>query len=277
MPSERDELLDRVYARADGLWWRRRFAPITAGVLVLSLAIGIPVLRSGDGGRPTRLATAPNETSTSVEPDTMGGVAEPGDPATTTTTTATSAGSPAKPTTTVKRGGVTGTPVPGAPTTTTAPGTAPPDRCRNNNGDPSCGEFRWATSPGPNAPLAFTITYSPQKPHPGQEVTFTVRVVDPDASPINSCGDAYDDQPTFAAVGCMHTMECAANYGPWDVPPKQRGEATFTYKHAFVSAGEHTAEFHAESLQGSKSAGQCAAQPNPYASVGSQTVKVAVS
>ena len=59
MPSERDELLDRVYARANGLWWRRRFAPVTAGVVVLSLAIGVPVLRAGDGDRPTKLATAP--------------------------------------------------------------------------------------------------------------------------------------------------------------------------------------------------------------------------
>ena len=196
-----------------------------------------------------------------------------GDAATTTSTTGRLAASP----TTSRADGSVGTVVPKPPaTTTTRPG-AQADRCRNNNGDQTCGEFRWATDPGANAPLAFTITYSPQQPHAGQEVTFTVRVVDPDASPINNCGDAYDDQPTFAAVGCMHTMECAANYGSWDVPPKQRGEATFTYKHAFVSAGEHSAEFHAESMQGSKSAGQCAAQPNPYASVGSQPVKVTVS
>ena len=100
--------------------------------------------------------------------------------------------------------------------------------------------------------MHFTITASPAQPQVDQEVTFTVRVVDPDASPVTSCGDAYDDQPTFAAVGCAHTMECALNYGPWDVPAKQRGEATFTYKHAFASAGEHTAEFHAQSMEGSK-------------------------
>jgi hypothetical protein len=72
-------------------------------------------------------------------------------------------------------------------------------------------------------------------------------------------------------------MECAANYGTWDVPPKQRGEATFTYKHAFTSPGEHHAGFHAESLQGSKSNSPCGANPNPYASEGVGTVKVMVS
>ena len=167
-----------------------------------------------------------------------------------------------------------------APTTRLLPPTTRPasaDRCRNNNGDSSCGQFHWATDPGPNAPLAFDITASPAQPKVGQTVTFTVHVVDPDASPITNCGSSYDDQPTFAAVGCAHTMECAANYGAWDVPAKQRGEATFTYTHAFSSAGEHTAEFHAESMQGSKSAGQCAAQPDPYASVGSGKATLTVA
>jgi hypothetical protein len=266
-------MLDRVYARATGLWWRRRFAPITAGAVVLCLAVGVPLLRAGGGDRPTKLATQPRDATSTVPEGASSGAV--GDAATTSTTGPVAA----SPTTSRPNGSVSTVVPKPAPTTTSAPrsGTTPVDRCRNNNGDASCGDFRWASDPGANAPLGFTVTYSPQQPHAGEEVTFTVRVVDPDASPIHSCGDAYDDQPTFAAVGCAHTMECAANYGSWDVPAKQRGEATFTYKHAFVSAGDHTAEFHAESLQGSKSAGQCAAQPNPYASVGSQVVKVTVS
>ncbi|HZN13947.1 MAG TPA: hypothetical protein VFB78_06760 [Acidimicrobiales bacterium] len=265
MPSERDELLGRVYKRASGLWWKRRFAPIAAATVVVVVAIGVPVLRAGDGQHRTTLA-AQDKTTTTGE----SGSGATGDGATTTTLA-----DDANTTTTRAPGGVVSTVVPPGKTTTTTRSTVP-DRCRNNNGDDSCGPFHWASDPGANAPLTFEITFAPAHPVAGQEVTFTVKVVDPDATPIRSCGDAYDDQPTFAAVGCVHTMECAANYGAWDVPPKQRGEATFTYKHAFVSAGEHTAEFHAESLEGSKSAGQCAAKPNPYASVGSQTVKVTV-
>jgi hypothetical protein len=264
LPSERDELLDRVYARATGLWWRRRFAPIAAGVAAV-LLLGIAVVPRLGADQPRPVHVAAEGATTTAAPDIDGGTVS----------------SP----TTVVGDAVASRPNMIVPTTIKAPTTAttrptttvPTDRCRNNNGDQSCGPFRWASDPGANAPLGFTITYSPQQPHAGEEVTFTVRVVDPDASPIHSCGDAYDDQPTFAAVGCAHTEECAANFGSWDVPPKQRGEATFTYKHAFVSAGQHTAEFHAESLQGSKSAGQCAAQPNPYASVGSQPVTLTVS
>ena len=278
MPSERDQLLQRVYGRASRLWLTRRVAPVAAAVLVVVAGV-VVIPRLGDDGRPS-VQVAARDGGTTV-PEVEGGAPGQVDPAAPgeTTTTASPAAGPA--TTVPRKPGdpnqtvSTNAPPPGATTSTTrSPGSDP---CRNNNGNDSCGQFRWASDPGPNAPLQFTITYSPQQPHAGQEVTFTVRVVDPDASPINACGDAYDDQPTFAAVGCAHTMECAANYGTWDVPPKQRGEATFTYKHAFVSAGEHHAEFHAESMQGTKSAGQCAAQPNPYASEGSGSVKVMVS
>jgi hypothetical protein len=264
LPSDRDELLDRVYARANGLWWRRRFAPITAGVVVLSLAVGVPLLRAGDSGhRPTKLATAPNETTSTAASGIAGGESTPSTIGPQPTTT--------------RPSGVVSTvatkPSPTTSPTTTRPTTPPSDRCRNNNGDSSCGEFHWATDPGPNAPLTFEISSSPAAPKTGQTVTFTVHVIDPDASPINDCGADY----AGGGGGCAHTMECAANYGAWDVPAKQRGEATFTYQHVFSSAGTYTVKFFAESMQGSKTNGSCAGQPNPYASDGAGTKSVTVT
>jgi hypothetical protein len=262
-------MLDRVYARATGLWWRRRFAPVAACAVALTLAISVPLLRGGNGRGTTRLATQPHETSSTA--GGAGGITpgDPGDPGTTTTITA-----PGKATTSTAGGNVSSPVSSNHPTTSTTGTTTPAtDRCRNNNGDPSCGEFHWATNPGANAPLTFEISSSPAQPKAGQNVTYTVRVVDPDASPIANCGADY----AGGGGGCAHTMECAANYGAWDVPSRQRGESTFTYQHVFASAGTYTVKFYAESMQGTKSNGSCAAQPNPYASDGAGTTTVTVT
>lgn len=265
MPSDRDELLRRVYRRANQLWLTRRIVP--AGVAAMLVIIGAVAVipRLGDEGTPSvRLATGDRTDSTSTAD---GGVA--GDTTTTAgprgTPTTRTAGDPNQTVSTV-------VPPPGPTTSTTrAPGTDP---CRNNNGNPDCGEFRWASNPGANAPLEFTVTHSPAQPKAGQQVTFTVRVVDPDATPINDCGSDFDGNQ---GGGCAHTMECALNYGAWDVPARQRGEATFTYTHTYTSPGSKTATFYAESMQGAKTNGSCAAPPNPYASYGEASKTLTVS
>jgi hypothetical protein len=266
LPYDRDELLNRVYARATGLWWRRRVAPITAGVLVLTLAIGVPLLRAGGGGRgTTRLATAPHDATSSAP----SGVA-PGDPAGTTTTAPNAASHPSTTATTtsqVSGAHPTTTPAthpPGATTTTTT------GACHNSH-DPACGEFHWV-NPGANAPISVGITFSPAHPVAGQTVTFTVHAVDPDATPVTDCGADY----AGGGGGCAHTMECAINTGAWDPPPRQRGEATFSHQHAFAK-GTYTVTFFVESAGGSKNNGQCGSQPNPYASDGQGSTTVVVS
>jgi hypothetical protein len=249
----------RALARPRALAWGAG-----AVVLIVGAALVLPRVFDDGSTRPVRVASegtggssgAGGEGETTT-PDGSGTVSP--DPTTTRPgdRTSTSVGVVHSPV-------ITTTTAPAAHTSTTAD-----DRCRNNNGDSSCGAFRWASDPGSNAPLQFDVTSSPASPQVGQSVTYTVHVVDPDAAPVNNCGVDYDGG---GGSGCAHTMECAANYGTWDVPPKQRGDATFTYTHTFTSAGQHSVTFSAESMQGQKTNGSCAAQPNPYASYGSKQV-----
>jgi hypothetical protein len=274
LPSDRDALLERVYSRANAMWWRRRALPLGAAALVL--LVGVAVMWPGHGRRDTtrvQLAGPEADADATTTVPALGG-----DDPTAATTTTTSTTRPKDPNASVSSPIQTTTTTRFGQTTTTAF-----NHCRNNNGDPSCGEFRWASDPGANAPLQFDVTWSPSQPHAGQVVTFTVHVVDPDATPINSCGDFYAPASatttTWTPYGstCAHTMECAANYGPWDVPPKQRGENTFVFKHTFASAGAYDATFSAESMQGAKTSNQCGSPPNPYASGGITHVAVNVS
>src|SRR5581483_2333061 len=109
---------------------------------------------------------------------------------------------------------------------------------------PRCGPFRWDPAPGANAPLSISITYTPQNPHPGDVVTFTVHVVDPDASPIIA-GEQTCNPPGFGDVGTTRCSPTCAQpgYGPWTPPARQRGDRTVTYTHPYDSAGTYTAHF----------------------------------
>jgi hypothetical protein len=240
--------------------WMRRFGPAIAGAVILALVVAIVLLRGGGDQPSTRLA-ADSDTSTSL-PEVGGAPSDPG--ATTTTTssghtssTGGNSASPAISTSTTRRGD----------TTTTS------GACRNSH-DANCPEFHWGTDPGANAPITVDVSYTPAHPTHGETVTFTVHAVDPDATPISECGDGDYGGDGY---GCVHTMECRINTGAWDVPPRQRGEATFSHQHAFATAGTYTVSFSVESAGGSKNNSSCGSNPNPYASEGHGSTTVVVS
>jgi hypothetical protein len=153
--------------------------------------------------------------------------------------------------------------------TTPSGSTASSIACRNSS-DPRCGAFRWDPAPGSNQPLDIQLTYEPADPHPGDVVTFTARVVDPDASPITA-GEESCNPPSYgdrAASRCAPPCP-APGYGPWTPPPRKRGERSVTYSHTYAQAGTFTASFWFGS------AGGCAS--NPYASAAESAVVINVS
>lgn len=88
---------------------------------------------------------------------------------------------------------------------------------------------------------------SPAAPKAGQTVTFTLRAVDPDSHFVldgiwcdNSGYSFGDNSPGHAcAVSCAAVNE----YGPWDPPPPQPGDLTFTMQHTYNTAGTFHAQF----------------------------------
>ena len=241
------ELLELVQRRGGQLKSRRRVAIIGAvAVLVgsgMAAALSLTSSSSHDvvAGPATTLAptTAPTFDETTVASET-------------TTTGA--------PTTTVV-----------APATTVAAAVTTTSLACRNSSDPKCGAFRWDPAPGANQPISISVTFTPQDPHPGDVVTFTAHVVDPDASPIIA-GHETCNPPGYGDVGTSRcTPSCAPpGYGPWTTPPRQRGERTVSYTHTYADTGSFTAHF----WFGSSAAG---CPKNPYASSGDQPVTVNVT
>ena len=243
------EQLERVNRRAERLRARRRAGVIALVALLLGSAVTAAIALTSPSGSKNVAATGKTTTTES----TLAPFDSTTVPAETVPTTVPPTS--AAPATTVK---------PAAPTTTAS---LP---CRNSS-DPRCGTFRWDPAPGANSPLSINVSFAPQDPHPGDTVTFTVHVVDPDASPIIA-GDQTCNPPGFGDAGTARcTPSCAPpGYGPWTPPARQRGERTITYTHAYDSAGTYTAHFWFASYQ-------TPCPKSPYASAADSSINVTVS
>ena len=242
-PRSPRQQLDLVQKRADRLRARRRAAVVGLAAVLLGAAVTAAIaLTSPSGSKKVAAGKATTTTESTLPASTTTLPPE-------TTTTAVTTPTSLAPATTV--------PVVAA-TTTSLP-------CRNSK-DPRCGPFRWDPNPGANSPITVSASVSQD----GQTVTFTLHVVDPDASPI-IVGDGTCNPPDFGDVGKSRcTPSCAApGYGPWTPPARQRGDRTVVYTHTYPSSGSYTAHFWFGSA-----GTPCPA--NPYASTIDQPVQVEV-
>ena len=253
---------------------RRLHATVVTG-LACALALAGVVLTSGGDDRPARaeaagpqrlddasvlLRTPQHEGARTPHPTTPSDV---GVSATTelSTTTQASMGSAAVRDSQSATGTVTESTT--APTTTTVPSV-----CRNSH-DPTCGPHQWNPDPGTNEPMILEISVEPKTATAGEEVIVTVKVSDPDATIRDArcrpVGLSYGD--TNSESSCTH--DCPAPFGPWDTPPKQQGQATFTFRHIYQSAGTYELYAWGESANGTG----C---PHPYASGGEGRTSIEV-
>jgi hypothetical protein len=236
---------------------RRRSIAILAVVAAVTAVTGVAAAASAGGGRPSVggaadvPATFPPTTATTLV-DAPPPLSTPESPSTSTSTT----------------------PTP-APTTTTTVS------CRNST-DPRCGAFRWDPDPGPNAPFDVSVSFTPAHPHVGEQVTFFVRAVDPDAKWVWGVARDFGDPGGAVAIDGSSMIAdaypdyCApAKYGPWTPPPRRSSDETFGYPergvtHTYTAPGTYKARW---SLRSDSTA--CGLH-EPYGSFGSESVTVDV-
>lgn len=255
IPSRSDttKVLGRVHAR--GTYLRRQ--PITFAlflVLAAMLAAGIAGVARHHGSSSSRLHLTASPTST-LPPTTAVTAAPPASvPATTSSVVA----------------GDTSTTVDHPTTTTQHPTTTV---CRNSTSQ-SCGPFRWDPSPDNNQAVTVQVTTLPSQPHPGDQVTFTVRSNDPDdqinandqCRTSDSFGDGTTNPPQPSCPHCPNPNR----YGPWTPPARNGGQRNETVTHTYQLAGQYTATFRRVSGD------PCPDQTDPYASEGTASVTVNV-
>lgn len=252
MPSSPDptraERLADIYARAERLRRRRRLR-LGAGALLGSLAVFLVGLLVGSSlevphqlrtiGQPEVPSTTPTteDRSTTTLPDRLapdpgehGSTIPPGqdDPIAAPPIDA----QPSQPP-------VTSPPSTEAPT----PDTTTPPACHNSH-DPACGPLQYEPPPV-NHPMAVDVTFSPQRPRPGEKVTFTVRVRDDGPADPGDCVNQQSyGEPGEAVSFC--TASCAPEaikYGPWDPPPPENTSFQESFRHSYAEAGTYTARF----------------------------------
>jgi DNA-directed RNA polymerase specialized sigma24 family protein len=256
IPSRSDttKVLGRVHAR--GAYLRRQ--PITFAlflVLVAMLAAGIAGVARHHDSSSSHLHLTASPTST-LPPTTAVTAASPTTiPATTSSVVA----------------GDTSTSVDHA--TTTAPH-ATTTVCRNSM-SPSCGPFRWDPAPDNNQAVTVqVVSTSPSQPHPGDQVTFTVRSSDPDdqINATDQCrtSDSFGDGTTNPPQPSCPHCPSPNRYGPWTPPAKNGGQRYETVTHTYQLAGQYTATFRRVSGD------SCPDQTDPYASEGAASVTVTV-
>lgn len=238
-------------------WWLalplgRRLNVMLYVLAGVAAAFLIGAVMTGDGDDTGQVAAGPTTTSsdagssTSVAPTTTTTVG--GSTTTAGETTTTVAGAP---TTTAGRGGPTTTRRGAGTTAPTSPppsSTSPPQTttttivCRNSQ-NPACGEFRWDPAPAANQSLTISLGASPMAPQPNQEVTFSVRVEDPDHLVDNTCAtiDFGDGSPTVSPGTCPHPPACPPHFGPWTPPPAQPGVygPTQFARHTYAAPGTY--------------------------------------
>ena len=167
-----------------------------------------------------------------------------------------------------------------AATTTTTIAVAGIRPCHNSD-DPACGPFHWVTQPA-DAPLTVNFTYLPLDPMPGQLVTFSVVLDDPDDNQNLQIDAAYFGQEAgnSAQAGATGGLvaagnSCATPHGAWTAPrPSGHGHLATTMTYMYTSPGNYQVSFTASS---GASSNPCA-PPDPYASTGTsatETVTVA--
>jgi hypothetical protein len=240
-----DPVLAGVYRRGHSLRRQRAVRRVAAGALSLQLLVALPfAFRQGDeaGGRNVRVV-APAGLDDEVSATT------------TEVPVLVEAGEEPAPTTAV--------PPAATPSTTALV-------CRNST-DPRCGPFRWDPDPGPNAPVTVQITFSPEHPRVGEEVTFTITISDPDAAEIRNSTGLCLDEPYSACASSMRFTPCD-RYGPWDPPPRKPGSWTWTSDHTFQQSGT----FRASYLVVTGSNG-CSGALDPYSSQDSGFATVVVA
>jgi hypothetical protein len=141
----------------------------------------------------------------------------------------------------------------------------------HNSVNPKCGSFYWSPAPGPNAPIEVTVEYAPANPTVGEEIVFTITVLDPDARQLSAYamdfGGPGGGGPVLIPPLCIGPRPT----GPWTPPDKEAGEITKTIGFTYSSSGTFTAKFYADS-------GTNTCQPlNPYASDAAVSLVVAIS
>jgi hypothetical protein len=285
MPSkpdpQRSARLTDVYARAERLRRQRRSRWVGgAGVASAALfAIGILVGSNLDSSRLVTTigpASVASSTTAGPRPETGDASAPAADPS---AVSGAPSGSGTEPDGATPRRDEPDSPETAA-TTVSAPGTAAPVStappattttvapCRSSR-DPACGPLRYEPEPA-NAPMSVEVRFRPERPRPGEEVTFTVRVGDDGPATAGSCINTQ----TFGEAGedvSLCTASCAApepRYGSWEPPPPENVEFEETFTHTYGEAGTYTATFAYN--QGS----DCSF--SPYRSTGEATVTVPV-
>jgi len=256
-------------------WWRGLPGAWRAnvglyGLATLALVALVAQILTGGGAPPQRVEVASRApvttttsprfqtTTTAGEAPTTAGPPDtaPPPPPTTAAATPPAAGrSPAPP--------------PGPPPLAVQPHdttTAPPV-CRNSS-DPRCGAFFWSPDPAPNQRLTVSVSATPDTPAPGDLVTFTVQVTDPDHAVSANCAEVNYGDGSIEPIGCSRP-QCVEAHGPWVPPPQVTGSQTFTFQHAYQALGTFapTFTFHTD---------QDVPCPNPYGNSGSGSIGVTV-
>lgn len=281
MPSSPDHIrsqrLADVYARAERLRRQRR-ARLGTGALLGSLAVFVVALLAGSNfevpqevssadrpaaSNPTTAqrpstSTTTGDVPTEAEPE-EGSRTPPGedeDLAVEPPPTSLPTRLPATSTT------VASEPDPRPETATDVP------TCRNSR-DPACGPFYFDPTPA-NEPMTVDVTFSPENPEPGEEVTFTIRVRDDGPASPRSCMNLQTYGEDGAIVGPVCSASCAPSepkYGPWDPPPPENANFEETFRYTYTEPGTYTATFFYRGTDCSFS---------PYRSSGEASVTVAV-
>ncbi len=276
----RAERLADVYSRAERLQRQRR-TRLSTGALVGSLAVFLIALMAGNGLDP------PQEVRTSNQPAGLSTTpTEP--PSTTTTSTVADLPSEAGPEKDLKRRpreeiaavDPASTSVPTRPRSTSTTAMSEPEPspetsttvllCRNSH-DPACGPFYFDPTPV-NQPMVVEVTYSPENPQPGEQVTFTVRVRDDGpAGPGRQCGNfqSYGKGELASGVCSVSCVPLEPKYGPWDPPPPANTDFEDTFRYTYSKPGTYIASFSYNPLTD-----DCGM--NPYHSQGRASVNVQV-
>jgi len=139
---------------------------------------------------------------------------------------------------------------------------ASPTDCRRSS-DYRCGVFYWTATPVNSAGSAQVIDVTPRAPKVGDEVVFTLKARDEDASHIDLSSYVFGDGPA-PQQGLANTDGCGTDIGsslagllrcdffnphsahpagPWDPPQRRPGELTEQCRHVYSKAGSFKAEF----------------------------------
>ena len=240
-----DELFERVVRRGRQLRRQRHLAAVSAvALMVVLVATGVVIAQTGGRASGHRVSVAADGSavaSTDKVPPTTGApgtdtpattsVATLTAPATPTTTPAPPSTVPAPaPTTTPARSQATATTAPRthatAPTSTTVPGT-----CTYADKSTCLADQK----------MTVNVQISPAHPAAGQDVTFTVTAVDPDAVVIDDhCYTSHVFGDEKGVTGCV--MDCSAP-DPSMVYVPAPGQLTQQFTHAYAKPGSYTAHF----------------------------------